>query len=170
MDCVQCFAGQKDPTGPHSCFWYIGSPGPLSLAVLQDLGWRLDQLDASTDRDIEVKRCCCFQFYKFWSVLRLKTSMRTSGVLLPGEALDAVHRSLLWAIFTLISSHRGAAAPLHPPPDHGRSPLQSLQVRKQSCADLQPHKTAQLCHFWRVWVKFYLFFAQKGAFVVLLQV
>ena len=72
------------------------------------------------------------------------TSMRTSRVLLPGEALDTVRRSLLRVKFPLISNRRGAAAPLHPPPDHGRSPLQSLQVWKQNGADLQPHKTAQI--------------------------
>ena len=56
------------------------------------------------------------------------TSMRTRGVLLPGEAMDAVHRSLLRVKFLLILTRRGAAAPLHPPPEHRRSPTQPYKL------------------------------------------
>ena len=48
------------------------------------------------------------------SFVMFQTSMRTRGVLLPGEAMDTVHRSLLRVKFLLISTRRGAAAPLHP--------------------------------------------------------
>ena len=72
------------------------------------------------------------------------TSMRTRGVLLPGEAMDTVHRSLLRVKFLLISTRRGAAAPLHPPPEHRRSPTPPCKLGDKTAQIL---KLAKLRRF-----------------------
>ena len=63
---------------------------------------------------------------------------------MPGEAMDTVHRSLLRVKLILISTRRGAAAPLHPPPEHRRSPTPPCKLGDKTAQIL---KLAKLRRF-----------------------